>query len=46
MIRTECPWCDGPATVDGADEAFECAECSIRVEIAEPPATESIARAA
>ena len=46
MITLECPWCDGPATVDNAEEAFECAECSIRVEIAEPPATESIARAA
>ena len=46
MIRVDCPWCDGPATVDSADETFECAECSIRVELAAPPATESIARAA
>ncbi|HEV8401714.1 MAG TPA: hypothetical protein VGQ31_01630 [Candidatus Limnocylindrales bacterium] len=46
MIRVECPWCDRPATVDGAVEAFECADCAIRVEIAPPPATEPIARAA
>jgi hypothetical protein len=46
MIRVECPWCDGPATVDSADEAFECADCAIRVELALPPATEPIAKAA
>ena len=46
MIRTECPWCDGPATVDGAEEAFECAECSIRVELAAPSTAEPIALAA
>lgn len=46
MITLECPWCDGPATVDNAEEAFECAECSIRVELAQPAATEPIARAA
>ena len=46
MIRLECPWCDGPATVDSADEAFECAECAIRVELAPAPATEPIAKAA
>jgi hypothetical protein len=46
MIRVECPWCDGPATIEDADEAFECAGCAIRVELAPPPATESVARAA
>jgi hypothetical protein len=46
MIRTDCPWCDGQASVDIADEEFECAECAIRVEIAPPTSTEPIARAA
>jgi hypothetical protein len=46
MIRVECPWCDGPATVDGADETFECADCAIHVDIAPAPATEPIAKAA
>jgi hypothetical protein len=46
MIRLDCPWCDGPATVDNAGEAFECAECAIRVELAPPPTTELLAQAA
>ena len=46
MIQVECPWCEGPATVDGADEAFVCAECAIRVEIAPAPKNERIAKAA
>jgi hypothetical protein len=46
MIRTECPWCDGQATVDSVEDAFECVACAIRVELAPPPATEPIAEAA
>jgi hypothetical protein len=46
MISIECPWCAGPATIELADEALECAGCAIRVELAPPPATEPIARAA
>lgn len=46
MFSVECPWCEGPATVAVADDAFECADCAIRVELAPQPATEPIARAA
>jgi hypothetical protein len=46
MFSVECPWCDGPATIEIADDTFDCAECAIRVEIAPQPVTEPIARAA
>ncbi len=46
MISVECPWCDGPATVELADDAFDCAGCAIRVELAPPPTIEDVARAA
>jgi hypothetical protein len=46
MITVECPWCAGPATVEADDDAVECAGCAIRVELAPPPTTEPIARAA
>jgi hypothetical protein len=46
MIRVECPWCDGPATIEGADEAFECAECAIRVEVVGGPVSDPLAQAA
>jgi hypothetical protein len=46
MIRVECPWCDSPATIEAADEAFDCAHCAIRVELAPAPSTEPVARAA
>ena len=46
MISVECPWCDGPATIEISDDVFECAECAIRVELAPAPVTEPIARAA
>ena len=46
MFSVECPWCDGPATIDVVDDAFECADCAVRVELAPQPTTEPIARAA
>jgi len=47
MMHVECPWCDGPATVDaGAGGEFACADCSIRVELAPEPVREPVARAA
>ena len=48
MIDVECPWCAGSATVEIADgdEAFSCAGCAIRVEIAPEPVAELVARAA
>ena len=47
MINVECPWCEGPATVEVAEAGeFSCAECAIRVELGAEPVTESAALAA
>jgi hypothetical protein len=47
MMHVECPWCAGPATVEGgAAGEFECADCAIRVEIAPEAVSEPISRAA
>jgi hypothetical protein len=46
MFSVECPWCDGPATIEIAADAFDCAECAIRVELAPQPTAEPVARAA
>ena len=48
MMVVECPWCAGSATVEVAEGAdgFECRGCAVRVEIAQEPVTEPVARAA
>jgi len=47
LVNVDCPWCDGPATVESADhDALSCAGCAIRVELAPDPAREAEARAA
>lgn len=37
MPIIECPWCHGPAVVDEAQDAVECADCGIAVAIAPDP---------
>lgn len=37
MAIIECPWCDGPAVVDAAQDAVECTDCGIAVAIAADP---------
>jgi hypothetical protein len=47
MIKVDCPWCDGSATVDVAEgDEFGCAGCAIRVELSSDPSGEPVARAA
>jgi hypothetical protein len=47
MMRVECPWCAGPATVEVADgDEFSCTDCSILVEIVAPSRSEPVALAA
>jgi hypothetical protein len=47
MMRIECPWCAGAATIEVADgDEFSCADCTIRVEIVGPAADELVALAA
>ncbi len=37
MLMIECPWCDGPAAVEAAQDAVVCADCGIAVAIAPDP---------
>lgn len=37
MPIIECPWCDGPAVVDAAQDAVECTDCGVAVAIAPDP---------
>ena len=49
MLQMECPWCDGPATVEpvaGDDATFSCPDCSVRVEVTGAPTLEVAAIAA
>ena len=51
MAQTECPWCAGPAALvaEGptvAPHALDCAECGVRVELAQDPVEARLARAA
>jgi hypothetical protein len=48
MLTIDCPWCDGPATIQAepADDAFTCEACSIRVDLAAMPAEDVVALAA
>ena len=47
MMHVECPWCAGSATVEVAGSGeFNCADCSIAVELAPEPLGEPVAVAA
>ncbi len=40
MLHVECPWCAGPATIEGdatSGDQFSCADCMIGVEVATAP---------
>jgi hypothetical protein len=47
MLHVECPWCSGPATVDGPElTVVECAECGVRAGLAVDPEPLPVAVAA
>ena len=47
MMHVECPWCAGSATVEVAEGGeFNCADCSIAVELAPEQLSEPAAIAA
>lgn len=37
MPMTECPWCDGTATVDPGLTTLTCDDCLVAVQIAPDP---------
>ena len=37
MPMTECPWCDGLAAIDAAQDAVVCTDCRIAIAIAPDP---------
>ena len=37
-MTTDCPWCDGPATIDPALTAVDCDACGIHVDLADDDA--------
>lgn len=39
MLMTDCPWCEGPATVDPGLTTLACDECAVVVQIAPDPTT-------
>ena len=39
MPMTECPWCEGTATLDADLTILACDGCGVAVEIAPDPAT-------
>ena len=32
-MTTDCPWCDGPATIDSALTEIACNDCQVIVEL-------------
>jgi DNA-directed RNA polymerase subunit RPC12/RpoP len=46
MLTLECPWCDGPVTLEAEADDVACDGCSVRVELAPDPRPMVTARAA
>jgi hypothetical protein len=47
MLTVDCPWCEGPMTLDdGALASATCDDCAVRVELAPDPAPVAPALAA
>jgi primosomal protein N' len=46
MLTLDCPWCDGPMTLEAAADDVTCDGCSVRVELAPDPRPTVTARAA
>jgi hypothetical protein len=47
MVTVECPWCAGPAHLEGSSHAVvACEACGIAVEIAPDPVRKPLDRAA
>ncbi len=48
MIHIECPWCAKAASIETDETSCftVCVSCAIRVELADEPTTEGIAKAA
>ena len=37
MTTIDCPWCDGPATLDAALTAVTCDGCGVHADVADDP---------
>jgi primosomal protein N' len=38
VVIVECPWCDGPVTLEAEADELRCDACRIAVELATTPA--------